>query len=251
MKISDILGHIDSFAPFSTAAEWDNSGLLIGDAQARCSKVVICLDVTTDVINFAKKENAELIISHHPVIFKPQSSFLCGNCAYEAAKNNISIICAHTNLDKASGGVNDTLCEILGLEFSKESQDVAEGFLNTVVFNEGITTKELSALLRDKLGGAVSYSDAGAVIHKAAICSGAGADFLNETKTLGCDALITGEASYHEFLEASAMGISLFAAGHFETEVIIVRKLAEKLRNEFTSAEFFEFVPENSVITEK
>lgn len=250
MTVRDIYEYIDFLAPFSLQAQWDNSGLLTGSGNAEVERAVVCLDVTKEAIAFAHKENAQLIISHHPVIFKPQKNFLEGNIAFEAASKGISIISAHTNLDKAPEGVNDTLCRVLGFDFIKCPETVGEGFLNIadISFPDA---PSLAEYLKKHLGGAVSFCDAGVPLTKAGICAGSGADFFEEAKNLGCNAYITGEASYHEFLDASALGISLFAAGHYETEALVVSVLTEKLRNNFKNTVFSEFIPGSVVITEK
>ena len=109
--IKDIYNFIDSFAPFNTQEEWDNSGLLVGDKNAKVTKILFALDVTSDVIEQAKNVGANLIITHHPVIFKAISNVLSDSLMYKLISNNISIICAHTNYDKAVDGVNDILCK--------------------------------------------------------------------------------------------------------------------------------------------
>ncbi len=251
MTVADIYNFIDNFAPFSSAASWDNSGLLVGNMKDSVEKVVICLDVTQAVIDFAKAENAQLIISHHPVIFKPLKSLTFGNVAYSAARAGLSIICAHTNLDKAVGGVNDTLCELFAFFYEKLDSDVCDGFLNIVTLPEPMKCDDFVKLIKERLHTAVSFCDCGNEITKIGVCSGSGADFVFEAKKLNCDAFLTGEASYHEFLDAKAADISLFAAGHFETEIPVVSKLAEKLSNEFDTVRFIEAPPVSSVLVEK
>lgn len=250
MTVREIYNYIDSFSPFKTQASWDNSGLLVGDFSSEVKKAVVCLDVSEKEIDFTLKEQAQLIISHHPVIFRPQKNFLCGNVAYNAAVNGLSIISVHSNLDKAVGGVNDTLCTELGLDFTKCDDSVCDGFLNIAVLKKEIPASQLAEYIKNKLGGAVRYCDSGKTVTRVGVCSGSGADFIAEAKALGCDGYITGDASYHEFLEAKASGISLFAAGHFETEVIFVKSFTEKLKNKFTDTEFVGFIPDNTVTTE-
>ncbi len=251
MKVKDILGFIDSFAPFASAEKWDNSGLLVGDSEAEVSKAVVCLDVTGREIEYAVKNNAQLIISHHPVIFRPLSAVSADSVVYSAVKNGLNIICAHTNLDKAQGGVNDALCEALFESFSKEDCTVADGFLNTAVLAEEMSAGELAAHIREKLHTSVNYCDAGKPVKKVGLCSGSGADFIDDAIMLECDAFITGEASYHRFLDASSSGISLFAAGHFETEIPVVNKLVKALNEHFNCTVFMACPCENTVIMEK
>ena len=251
MKVNDVLCFIDSTAPFSTAEKWDNSGLLVGDKNADVTRALVCLDVTKREIDYAVSVGAELIVSHHPVIFRPLSAVCANSVVYSAVKNGISIISAHTNLDKAAGGVNDALCEALFDEFSKEDISVAEGFLNTALLPAEMSAGELAEHIRSRLGGAVSYCDADKPVKKVALCSGSGADFIDDALMLGCDAFITGEASYHKFLDAKASGISLFAAGHFETEIPVVNKLTLLLNEHFNCTAFEAFICDNAVIMEK
>lgn len=251
MTVADIFNYIDEFAPFSSAASWDNSGFLVGNMNSVVKKAVVCLDVTQAVIDFAKKENAQLIISHHPVIFRPLKNLTYGSIVYSSVCEGLNIICAHTNLDKASGGVNDSLCEILELDFVKLSSDICDGFLNIATSAFPLNCADFVALIKNKLQTAVSFCDCGNMISKIGVCSGSGADFIFEAKKLGCDAFLTGEASYHEFLDAKAAGISLFAAGHYETEVPIVHNLTQLLNKKFSTVCFIESPSVSSVLTEK
>lgn len=250
MKVIDVYRFINSIAPFSSAASWDNSGLLVGSLENAVSKILVCLDVTATEIEYAKENKVDLIVSHHPVIFKPLSSFISGNIAYEAAINGISIICAHTNLDKAINGVNDTLCDVLGFEYKKQPEDISDGFLNVAELCFSVSADEMAKIISDKLNTRVDFCDTDEKIKMIAVCSGAGADFIYDAKKLGCDAFITGEASYHDFLDAKALGISLFAAGHYETEVIIVEKLTSMLKSEFNDIDIAEYAFANTIKTE-
>ena len=247
----DIYNYIDSFAPFSSQAQWDNSGLLVGSFNSEVTKVLIALDVTAYEIEKAKEINAQLIVSHHPVIFSAQKTFLDKSVAFEAARSGISLLCAHTNLDKATGGVNDTLCEKIGLKYEKMPPEVADGFLNVGTTDNEYTAQEYAKLLVEKLGAAVRYSSCVNKIGKVAVCSGSGADFFACAKELGCDALVTGDASYHDFLDATHSGIAIFAAGHFETEVIIAEKLQKMLSEKFNDTEFVVSDRFNPISTEK
>ena len=113
--VKDIYTFIDKIAPFNTQEEWDNSGFLVGDENQVVNKILFALDITTDVVNQAIDCSADLIITHHPLIFKPVSNVLSDTIIYKLIENKISIICAHTNYDKAIDGVNDILCNTIGL----------------------------------------------------------------------------------------------------------------------------------------
>ncbi len=247
MKICDLLNYFEQTAPLSSQADWDNSGLLVGDASASVSKVLVCLDVTADELSFALEQDCELIVSHHPVIFRAKKNFTAGDIPFEAAKCGISVISLHTNLDKAQGGVNDVLCERLGLTFEKIPAPVCDGFLNIAYIEGECEVAEFASHIKEKLGGTVQYVEGKKTVSKLGICSGAGSDFISEAQELGCDGFVTGEAGYHDFIDAKASGMSLFAAGHFETEVPVVSALARKLRNEFNDIEVLE-MPAFSVI---
>ena len=136
----------------------------------------------------------------------------------------------HTPLDKAEGGVNDTLAQRIGL---RQPEKDASGFLRIGTVAE-ITAAELARRVREKLGAAsVRLNGPDRAVRRAAVCSGAGADLMADARALGCDALITGDAGHHNFLDAEELGISLIAAGHYETERIIAPVLRERLAEAF------------------
>ena len=121
--VKDIYRFIDIIAPFSTQEEWDNSGLLVGEENKEVSRILFALDITSDVLNQAINANAELIITHHPIIFKPVSNILSDSLLYKLIENGISIISAHTNYDKAVDGVNDILCKTIGATKYEKVED--------------------------------------------------------------------------------------------------------------------------------
>ncbi len=249
MTVKDIFDYINSFAPFETQSEWDNAGILAGSPDAEVTAAVVGLDVTPHEIALAVKEKAELIISHHPLIFKPVKRILSLDISYLTAENHLNVISAHTNFDKACGGVNDLLCEAVGLEYKKLSGDIADGFLNIMCCPNGFSALEFAELLSKKLSASVRFADSKHKISKIAVCSGSGAEFLDDAAALGCDAFLTGDSSYHDFLNAKEMGISLFAAGHFETENLAAASLAERLSANFPEIKFIVSDRQPPVIT--
>ncbi len=227
--VRDIYNYIDFIAPFDTQAEWDNSGLLVGNENSEVTKIIFALDATNDVINQAIESGVNLIVTHHPVIFKPISTVTQDSLVYKLVKNNISIICAHTNYDKADNGVNDLLCKEIGFnEFIKFGE-----FLNIIELDKPIPSNQLLNKVKKALDGVIRFNSVSDNIDRIAVCSGSGSDFLSVAKESGCNALITGDASHHSFLDADEMGILLIAAGHFETENLSIKPLMARIKNEF------------------
>lgn len=228
--VKEIYSFIDSIAPFNTQEEWDNSGLLVGDENKDVNKILFALDITTDIVNQAVSCGADLIITHHPLIFKPISNVLSDTIVYKLIENKISIICAHTNFDKAVGGVNDILCQTVNFD---KFEKIDGTCLNIGCFEKEISITDFVNNIKTALGCVVRYNSLEKEIKKVAVCSGSGSDYLELAKELNCDALLTGDASHHAFLDANEMGLVLFACGHFETENIAIKPLLEKIKNEF------------------
>lgn len=228
--VKDIYNFIDSIAHFNSSEEWDNSGLLVGDKNKTVTKILFALDCTEDIINQAVSCGAELIVTHHPIIFKPISSVSSECIVYKLIKNDLSIISAHTNYDKAIGGVNDILCNACEL---KNIANIDGTCLNVGELKKEMNSNELAQFIKSKLDGIVRYNYINKTIKKAAVCSGSGSDYLPLAKELNCDVLITGDGSHHDFLDADELGILLVCAGHFETENIAIKPLADKIKNNF------------------
>ena len=233
MKVKAVYDFLDYIAPFSAAAEWDNTGLSVGSMNADISKILVALDVTDDVIKTALDIGAQLVITHHPLIFSAPKSIESDSLLYKAVASGITFISAHTNLDKAFGGVNAQLALKVGIkDFCVSEYDE---FLNTGTLENELSPAEFALLLKVKLGGAVRFNDEGGKVKKIAFCSGAGGEYAPLAAKCGCDALLTGDASHHHFLDAKEAGICLFAAGHFETENPVTSFLYAALCEQYTS----------------
>lgn len=239
-KVKDFYGYLNSIAPFETQEGWDNSGMLVGDMNAEVKKAAVVLDITHEEIKKAKAIGADLIISHHPVIFNPIKSVTRGSVPYELVASSINALCCHTPLDIADGGTNDSLAELLGIEVTRTEDPILR--LGTV---EPTTAENLAGKIAKTLNTKVRYADAGRKIEKIAICTGAGCSLIEAAGKI--DAFITGDASHHNFLDCIQAGITLIAAGHYETEIVVVPVLVKKLQAQFPDIEIIDIKQENPI----
>ena len=228
MKIRDIYEIIDKIAPFSTACEWDNCGLICGDMEQEVTGIYLTLDADLYALENAKKQGANLVISHHPLTFEPLRKVTAESNIYHYIRNGIAVISAHTCLDAAKGGINDCLAEIAGLEDIKEmiTDGIPLGRTGHVLADDGDGFVES---LCKKLNTGAQYVINGK-IRNVAVVSGSGGGCMDDAVKSGCDTLITGEAKHDHFVKANDIGFNLIALGHFETENIILQPLYEKLK---------------------
>ena len=245
LKVQSIADAMNRWAPSKLAEEWDNVGLLVGDPSAEVKKILVCLDVSLKALEQAVELNAQMIVSHHPMIFRSLKNVRLdrpmGRRLNALIKHDIAVFAAHTNLDSALGGVNDVLAAKLGLVDVKPLDETA---LNPTLGRLGRLTTAMSAVefaehVKRALGADyVRLSDAGDFpIKKVGICGGAGADFIMNAKFYGADAFVTGDVKYHEAQSAVDNGIHVIDAGHFATEHPIVEVIANRLRAEFPQIE--------------
>lgn len=233
-RVIDIYSFLDKIAPFDTQEEWDNSGFLIGEKEKSVSKALVCLDCTENTVMQAVEQSCELIVSHHPVIFKAQRTLTDNNPAFLAAKNGISVISSHTPYDFAVDGVSDTLAKRLLLKNIRKSPTGEY----TLGETDEQTVESLAKDVKQKLNADVCFCNAEKKVKTVAVCGGAGFDFIYDAKANGADAYITGEGSHHEFLDALSIDMGLITAGHFETEIISINPLRERLEKEFPEIQF-------------
>ena len=230
--VSDIYSYIDSFAPFNTALDYDNVGMLVGNSKAIVKKVLVTLDVTADVIKEAEKQGADLIISHHPVIFKPVRSINSNSIPYMLAQRNMSVICAHTNLDLSPEGVNICLANALELEnIYLHSEGIAVG---NVKNNTAFTSEQFAKLVKERLNcTGVRYTDIKNKITRVAVGGGACGEYIYLAKELGANAFVTGEIKHNYILESHDIDLTVVDAGHYRTEDIVIEYLVDKLSKKF------------------
>lgn len=227
MTVQDVYDRINRAADFSLAMEFDNPGLLVGDPAAQVTFALAALDVTDAVIAEAAARGANLIITHHPVIFHPMKRVTADSLVWKLIRKNISVISAHTNLDLAKGGVNDILAQKLVLG-DIEPLENGEGLGRTGILPRGMTPPEFAYYVKRMLNAdAVRYCDGGQAIERVAVCGGSGGSLLEAVADSGCQAFVTGDVKHDVMLDAVHRGITLIDAGHFGTETFVVDYLVQ------------------------
>ena len=238
--VHDIFRRICTWAPLELQMDFDNSGFLVGRGDREVRRVLLSLDITQAVIEEAAALGAELIVSHHPLIFQPLKSLTFegpGKKALLLAEKGISAVSMHTNLDIAENGVNDVLIRLLGALPEAALDDQGCGRVGTLP--EPLPMKEFLRLCKDRLqANGLRYVDSGRPVFRLAVLGGAGGDDLQEALDRGCDTFVTADVKYHVFLDASEQGINLIDADHFCTENPVIPVLASRLSDAFPDVSF-------------
>jgi len=252
IKVKDVYKLLKSIAPLEMAVETDNVGFLVGSSETDVSKIIVCLDITGDVISEALDIGAQVIVAHHPVFFSLKSvtdTDIVGKKVMRMISGGISAICMHTNLDAVRGGVNEALAVAVGIaDESKEANLLSD--TRRLESGEIISLgrvgylKEACAMpvylerLKKALNvNGLRYHDAGRNVHKIAITSGAGGDQWDNAVKSGCDTFITADIKYHMFLDAKELGINIIDGGHYCTENLVSDVLVGKLSSAFPSVD--------------
>ncbi len=252
MKIYDIITEMEKIAPLYLAEKWDNPGFLLGDETKSVSKVFICLEINSKTLRQAQNQRADLIITHHPLIFKPLSNIResdpTGRLVRSLIKSDIAVYSMHTNFDKADGGMNDLLAEILGLDDVRHytEEECTDAFGNPSenigrvgVLEPAMSLEDFAAFVKATLGCKAlrTVGNPEEEISTVALCSGSGGDLMLNALRAEADVYLTGDIGHHDAQLASEIGLNIIDAGHFETENIICPFLAEYFRDNFPSIE--------------
>ena len=248
--VREVYQYLDGLAPFSLQMSFDNAGFLVGRGSAQVTRILVSLDITEEVAAEAVELGAELIVSHHPVIFHPAKSITDatpdGRILLALTEGKIAAICAHTNLDAVAGGVNDALAQRLGLvQVEQLHQDGVDAAGRPYgIGRVGNTTgapsyaPAFAAFVKEALGSyGVRYVDARRPVRRVAVGGGACADMLGDALALGCDTFVTSDVKYNGFLDAKALGMNLIDAGHYPTEQVVCPVLADWLSRGFPKVE--------------
>ena len=239
---ADILQFMESLAPRSMKMDWDNVGLLCGSGNTPVTKILVALDPFEHVCQEAANWDAQLIVTHHPLIFQALTSITdetsVGRGILTLCRNGICAINAHTNLDLAPGGVNDVLAEVLGL---KDVQ-IINPIDNCGLLRQGnVDVQSMAQFLshvKTALGcEGLRYVDSGKPVHRVAVGGGACGSELMDAYRAGCDTFVTSDVKYNQFWDAKDLGLNLIDAGHFYTENPVVAVLAKKLQAAFPEIE--------------
>lgn len=239
--IREIYNFINEIAPFDTALSFDNVGLLVGNYDINVSKVLLSLDITKSVCAEAKKLGANLIISHHPVIFKPLRNITFDSTAAALIKNDISAICAHTNLDIAEEGVNLQLARRLALSDLSSLATEENNSIGLVGYlKDEMDVNEFAEIVKAKLDcTGIRYTNINKKIKKVAVCSGSGGSFIENAYEKSVDAFVVGEIKHSDILKANEFNISIVDVGHYKSENVIIEPLKNMLSEKFQKTQFF------------
>ena len=239
LKVKDVTKIIEEFAPLSIQEKWDNSGLCVGSPEAPVSSVLFGLDCTPELVDEAIECGADMIVTHHPLIFsglkKISPDDMIGEAVFKAIKAGISIYAAHTNADKVLAGVSGAMAAKLGLKNVEILSDEGEGTGLGVVgeFPEALTAEQALELVKERFGLKMvkTSKPVEGKITKVAMCGGSGGSLIGAAKASGAQLYLSGDISYHNFFTPE--GFMLMDIGHYESEIEIVDILFSLVKKNF------------------
>jgi dinuclear metal center YbgI/SA1388 family protein len=243
MTIADLCDFLDAFAPPQLAAPWDNVGLLVGDRAQAVQRVMTCLTVTPAVAAEAIRERVDLVVTHHPLLFKPLKRLTAdeptGRLLLDLIRAGVAIHSPHTAFDSAAAGINQQLAEALGLTDiqplvpGNENEQLGTGRQGMLRPPQtlGQVAARLKAFLR--IGGLFVVGDLTDEINRAAVACGSAGDLLDPARSAGCGLFVTGEARLHACYDAAARGVAMILVGHYASERFGVESLAAAIARHF------------------
>lgn len=233
MQLKDFIDVMERIAPPDLKTEWDNIGLLIGTHKREIKKVLVALDCTMEAVNEAIDWGADLLLTHHPLFLQGVSRILPDEfdtaAAHALIRANIAHYAAHTNLDAAHGGVNDSLAARLGLF---DVSPLLPDNLGRIGSVEPVSLSSLARRVQDALNTVVRFcGDADQKVRRIATVGGSGGDYVQHAAHARADVLITGEIKHHQALKALYLGLNIIEAGHYETESVALLPLIDRLQH--------------------
>ena len=236
MTIRDLYRALDEMYPRSLSCSWDNDGLMVcADPDKEVKRVLLALDASSEAIACAVKEGCQVLLTHHPMLFRPLKTlapdFLSGDRTLTAIKGDLAVMSFHTRLDAGQGGVNDALCEALGLTVADCFGDPESPTLGRIAhLPEEMSLEAFAAHIKEALGCSVVQFAGKRPVRTVAMVGGGGGDFIYAAKAAGADTYITGDAGYNITLDAADDGINVIQAGHYFTEAPVLSRLADLCR---------------------
>jgi dinuclear metal center YbgI/SA1388 family protein len=260
MKLREVIQVLESLAPLGLAEEWDNVGLLVGNADASVRRIMTCLTVTDTTVKEAIDRRVDLLIPHHPIPFKPLSRITSeqttGRLLLKMVRNGIAIFSMHTAWDNAPDGINRQLARSLDLQDPTPLTLSSIAPLREANLGSGICgrlpTPMSVADIQHRLESVLSITAARHThnsdrpITKLGIVCGSGGSLVGLAAQRGCDGFLTGEATYHQCLESEALGVAMLMIGHHASEFFAMQHLAELLTQQLPSVECFASTQEHS-----
>lgn len=225
MTVKELYEVFEARIPAELREEWDNDGLMCcPDSSAEVERVFVALDVTEEIVDYAIERGFDLIVSHHPLIFKPISAVNeyenVGRKLIKLISSGISVFSFHTRADKVSGGVNDMLSDALGFT---DTEPFGEGMMGRIgELDEEMSIDDFAFKVKVALGAdSVAYSDGYNAVKRVAMLGGDGKSFIKDAIEAGADTYISGTIGYNMMEEAAELGINLIEAGHYSTECAV------------------------------
>ena len=242
-NVHELYEFLNSKFPPEYSCDWDNDGLMLADNPNREVVRVLCtLDVTDEAVDFAIANSFDVIVSHHPMIFKPLKGISYDNPvarkAMKLLKHNITVMSFHTRLDAAPEGLNDIFANLLELEDVQvlDADGEAVGRIGTLKFAKDCA--EFATHVKKTLSAErVLFARSSGTVSRVAVCGGDGKDFVKAAKAAGADSYLTGQLSYNIMEEADQIGLNLFEAGHFHTEDFICNYLTLLILKKYTQVQ--------------
>ena len=236
VTVKEMVELLEEMAPKALAEDWDNVGLLWGRNDKHVHRILLALDMTSETVAQAIEYHADMLITHHPVIFRKLNQVTDAAWQQELllrlAEHGIAAYSAHTNLDCVSGGVNDSLVKRLHIE-DDDVLDTSNG-LGRIGKVAPCTLADFATFVKKALkADYVVVGDAGRKVEKVAVCGGAGSDLIQLALAQGADTLVTGDVKYHSAQEAVFSGLNIIDAGHQPTELPVLDDLADRLSLHF------------------
>ena len=247
MTVKELYGQLERLIPSSLSCEWDNDGLMCSpDLSASVHKFLLTLDVSEAAVDYAIAEHCDVIVSHHPMIFRPLGAIheenFTAHKVLKLLKNGISVFSFHTRLDIVEGGVNDRLATLLGLSDTRPFGDAETPTIGRIGGVEPTTVEAFAQKVKDLLGvPAISSVELGREVRTVALVGGDGKDFLKPAMKAGADLYLTGTLSYNNMVDAADMGLQVMEAGHFFTENPVLQVLEEMLSKICPDAEILHY----------